>query len=125
MLCGEAFVWKCWILLACGVFSDVAIVAIFGSSKWYRWRQLDVLFESMSNKLVIDLWSRSGLTSILEWKPNLARRIEEVVVMMKSGIALWLGKRMPRPPLLVWMWLIYLEMVGMLGRPSNPLLGIV
>ncbi len=33
MLCGEAFVWKCAILLACGVFADVATAAMLGSSR--------------------------------------------------------------------------------------------
>ena len=47
-----------------------------------------MLLEAMSNKSVIDLCSSSGSPSMLDRKPTFARRIEEVVVITKSGIAL-------------------------------------
>ena len=38
--------------------------------------------------------------------------MEIVVVMMKSGIAQWDGKRMPSLPLFAWIWLMYSECAG-------------
>lgn len=44
--------------------------------------------------------------------PSCARRIDMVVVIMKSGIARVLGKRSPRPPLFVSRWVISFECSG-------------
>ena len=56
----------------------------------------------MSNKEFIDLCRNVGSTSMLDRKPNVARRNDMVVETMKSGMARWWGNNIPRPPLLGW-----------------------
>ena len=73
----------------------------------------------MSKSDAIEVCSFVGSTSMLLRKPDVARLSDVVVVMIKSGIALWLGKSMPSPPLIVWMCPMYLEMMGMLVVPSR------
>jgi hypothetical protein len=47
--------------------------------------------------------------------------MEIVVVMMKSGIAQWDGKRMPSLPLFAWIWLMYSECSGTVCMESRVL----
>jgi hypothetical protein len=66
----------------------------------------------ISNRVFIDVCNNTGLTSMLDRKPSVARRNDMVVDTMKSGMARWCGNNTPRPPLLGWMWAMYLETVG-------------
>ena len=100
-------------------FGGLAIDAMVGSISWYRRRSSEDGLLSMLNRLVMDLCSKVGSTSMLGRNPKMARRQDIFVVTMKSGIALWCGNNMPRPPLLVWTCAMYFEMVGMCWVPSS------
>ena len=53
-----------------------------------------------------------GSQSVVALKPWVAYFIAEFMVITKSGAALWLGNKSPRPPLLMWRWHISFEWVG-------------
>ena len=88
ILFGESLVWKCSIRSLGLTCSGVEMEAMLGSNRWYRLRQSDVWFVCVSKRLVIDVWSFRASTSIFDLKPNLALRIDVVVVIKKSGTAL-------------------------------------
>lgn len=91
MLCSESLSRKCWVRSFGGHSEGDAIDAMVGSRREYRCKIVESGLSCWSNRLVIDGCRRVGSRSMLGRKPFLVYLIAEVMVMMKSGAARWLG----------------------------------
>ena len=91
MLCLDNLVWKCWICSVGGYSAGEAICVMVGRRREYCFKIVESVFVFVSNRFVMDGCNRVGSRSMLGLNPFVAYRIAEVIVMMKSGAARWLG----------------------------------
>ena len=91
ILCSESLFWKCWVRSFGGHSEGDVIDAMVGRRREYLCKMVESVLSCWSKRLVIDGCSRVGSRSMLGRKPFLVYLIAEVMVMIKSGAARWLG----------------------------------
>ena len=112
-LFGEMNVSKNDVRSLCWLFGPMHIELMCGRSWLYLLKHWEVLLDSVSNKLAIDMCRFIGVVmSLFNLNPCEIYLRQVIILMTKSGAALVLALMIPRPPLLTFRCVMSVENVG-------------